>query len=158
MTTDTDRDVDAILRLVQCFFAAFTSGPGAPTRVDALRAVLLPAAIIVRTCGQEPAVHDVESFLAPRQQLLVDGTLTDFAEAAGDGRVDVFGDVAHWFGRYTKTGRMHGEPCPGSGTKSLQFVRTGAGWRISAAAWDDDRPGLLPPVSRPTESDILSKY
>jgi hypothetical protein len=26
------------------------------------------------------------------------------------------------------------------GMKSIQFVRTDAGWRISAAGWDDDRP------------------
>lgn len=26
--------------------------------------------------------------------------------------------------------------------KSLQFVRTGEGWRISAAAWDDEREGV----------------
>ena len=26
--------------------------------------------------------------------------------------------------------------------KTLQFVRTPAGWRISAVAWDDERDGL----------------
>jgi hypothetical protein len=30
--------------------------------------------------------------------------------------------------------------------KTLQFVRTGAGWRISAAAWDDERDGLTVPA------------
>jgi hypothetical protein len=27
--------------------------------------------------------------------------------------------------------------------KTLQFVRPAAGWRISAAAWDDERDGLV---------------
>jgi len=30
----------------------------------------------------------------------------------------------------------------GRGMKTLQFVRTVTGWRISAAAWDDERDGL----------------
>ena len=28
------------------------------------------------------------------------------------------------------------------GVKTLQFVRTADGWRISAVAWEDERPGL----------------
>ena len=36
-------------------------------------------------------------------------------------------------------GEQDGTPFSGRGMKSLQFVRTGEGWRISAAAWDDER-------------------
>jgi len=111
-------------------------------RLERLRGVLLEQAVIVRTCGQEPAVYDVESFIAPRRAMLVDGTLTDFTEQADGGRIEVFGDVAHWFGGYTKRGELNGTPYPGEGMKSIQFVRTGDGWRISAAAWDDVRDGL----------------
>lgn len=141
---DADADVAHILDLVRLFFAAFTSGAGVDRRLDALRAVTLPEAVITRTCGQPPAVYNVQSFVAPRRTLLTDGSLTDFAERATHGRVEMFGDIAHWFGHYTKDGLLHGEPCPGAGMKSLQFVRTAAGWRISAAAWDDQRPGLGP--------------
>ena len=35
-----------------------------------------------------------------------------------------------------------GEPYSGRGIKFLLFVRTGAAWRISAFAWEDERPGL----------------
>jgi hypothetical protein len=31
--------------------------------------------------------------------------------------------------------------------KTIQFVRTADGWRISAAAWDDERDGLSLPDS-----------
>lgn len=140
----TSNDVGQILALVRCFFTAFTSGDGTSARLAALRAAMLADAVIVRTCGQLPAVYDVESFIAPRQTLLTDGSLVDFSERATTGRVDVFGDIAHWFGRYTKDGLFHGQPYPGGGMKSMQFVRTGDGWRISAAAWDDERPGLTP--------------
>ena len=137
-------DVEAVLEVVRTFFAAFTSGPPAEVdaRLDALRAVLLPEAVVVRTCGQAPAVYDVATFVEPRRALLTDGTLTDFSERAVQGRVEVFGDVASWFGSYEKDGLLRGEPGSGAGMKSVQLIRTEGGWRISAAAWDDERDGL----------------
>ena len=144
-------DVAAISDLVRCFFAAFTSGDRADSGIDALRAAMLPDAIVVRTCGQTPTVYEVESFLAPRHRLLTDGSLTEFTEQAGRGRIDVFGDIGHWFGHYTKDGLLHAEPYSGAGMKSIQFVRTPDGWRISAAAWDDVRPGLGPDHHLSTE-------
>ena len=56
----------------------------------------------------------------------------------------MYGDVAHWFGTYAKEGVMDGEPFAGRGSKSLQLIRTSAGWRISAAAWDDERDDTGP--------------
>lgn len=143
---DPRRAADAaeVRGVLRRFLDAFTSGPAADVdaRLDDLRAVVLPGAVVVRTCGAEPRLDDLESFLAPRRTILTDGTLTDFSEHAGQGRLDVFGDVAHWFGRYAKDGVMDGRSVPGAGMKSVQLVRTAEGWRISAMAWDDERDGL----------------
>ncbi len=43
-------DAAQILGLVGTYFTAFTSGEGVDSRLDALRAVMLPDAIVVRTC------------------------------------------------------------------------------------------------------------
>lgn len=137
-----DRDLEEIRELVRCFFAAFTSGADVDRGLDALRAALLPEAIVVSTGGQGATLYDVESFIAPRRALLTDGSLVDFSEHASGGRIEMFGDIAHWFGRYTKAGLLHGATYSGAGMKSIQFVRTADGWRISAAAWDDERDGL----------------
>jgi hypothetical protein len=142
MSTTHAEDRAAIADLVRTFFAAFTSGPDSPARLDALRAVFLPEAVIVRTCGREPAVYGVDSFIAPRQELLSGGTLTDFSEWELAGHTEIFGDIAHHFGSYAKAGVQDGTPFTGRGMKTLQLVRTSAGWRISAAAWDDERDGL----------------
>jgi hypothetical protein len=133
-------DVGAIDALVSAFFAAFTSGSECAQRLDALRGIFLPNAIIVRTCGMEPAVYGVDDFITPRQELLTNGTLTDFREWPESGHTEIFGDIAHYFGSYAKAGVQDGTPFEGRGMKSLQFVRTSAGWRISAVAWDDERP------------------
>ena len=139
-STATDRA--EIEDMVQAFFAAFTSGSDSSTRLDTLRSMFLPEAVIIRTCGMEPLVYGVEGFIAPREALLAGGALVDFREWQLSGRTDLFGDVAHWFGSYAKAGMQDGAPFTGRGMKSLQFVRTSEGWRISAAAWDDERDGL----------------
>jgi hypothetical protein len=135
-------DRTAIERVVQTFFAAFISGSDSVARLDDLRAVFLPGAVIVRTCGDEPVVYGVDSFIAPRQALLSGGTLIDFSEWELCGRTEIFGDIAQHVGSYAKAGVQDGTPFTARGMKMLQFVRTSAGWRISAAAWDDERDGV----------------
>ena len=138
----TEADRAAIADVVRTFFAAFTSGPDSAARLEALRGVFLPEAVIVRTCGLVPAVYGVESFIAPRRALLTGGTLVDFHEWEVHGRTEVFGDIAQHFCSYAKAGVQDGTPFTARGMKTLQLVRTADGWRISAAAWDDERDGL----------------
>lgn len=139
---DDRTQVDAV---VATFFAAFTSGPDLDARLDALRAVFLPGAVVVRTCGAEPLLYDVEQFLAPRRALLHGGALQGFREWEVEGRTELYGDVAHRWSSYAKEWEQDGEHRSGAGSKTVQLVRTGAGWRISAVAWDDARDGLPPP-------------
>ncbi|GAA1667790.1 hypothetical protein GCM10009745_07630 [Kribbella yunnanensis] len=136
-------DQTALNELIRRFFDAFVSGPDCEERLDALPELFIPQAVIVRTCGSEPLAYTVDEFIAPRRVLLTGGTLTDFREWALDGRFDIFGDIAHWYGAYAKEGRQDGVAFTGRGMKTIQFVRTAAGWRISAAAWDDERPGVV---------------
>jgi hypothetical protein len=134
-------DRTAIAGIVRTFFAAFTSGADCADRLDALRQVFLPEAVVVRTCGGAPTVYGVDSFIAPRQELLSNGTLADFREWETSGHTEIFGDIAQHFCSYAKAGVQNGVAFTGRGMKTLQFVRTAAGWRISAAAWDDERSG-----------------
>jgi hypothetical protein len=138
IVTDDDRAV--IAGMVRTFFAAFTSGADCAARLDALPRLFLPEAVIVRTGGGVPAVYDVDSFIAPRRELLASGTLTGFREWELSGRTDIFGDIAQHFCSYAKAGVRQGVPFTGRGMKTLQFVRASAGWRISAAAWYDEAP------------------
>jgi hypothetical protein len=139
-------DVAEIEGTVRAFFAAFTSGPEAAARLDNLRSLFLPEAVIIGTGGMEPVAYGVEEFIAPREALLSGGTLVDFREWLVSGRTDLFGDIAHWFGTYAKAGVQEGVSFRGRGMKSMQFVRTREGWRISAAAWDDERTGVTVPT------------
>ncbi|AGL15497.1 DUF4440 domain-containing protein [Actinoplanes sp. N902-109] len=139
MTDEADADRAAIAELVHTFFGAFASGADCAARLAALPEMFLPGAVIVRTGGGEPIVYDVDGFLAPRRELLTGGTLTGFSEWEVAGRTEVYGDIAHRFCEYAKSGVQEGKPFTGRGGKTLQFVRTAAGWRISAVAWSDER-------------------
>lgn len=127
-------ETQEIEEAVAAFFATFVSGPECVARADRLRGLMLPEALVFRPGSAE----DVESFLAPRVDLLTGGRLTGFSEWPVEGRVEAHGDVAHWFGTYAKQGTLDGEPYGGTGAKSIQLVRTPEGWRISAVAWADD--------------------
>ena len=141
---ETDRL--AIRAVVDAFLAAFVSGPECSERMAGLLELFIPEALIVRTCGMEPAVMGVEEFIAPREALLTGGTLVDFREWPVAGTLELFGDIAHWFGSYAKAGVQDRVSFTGRGMKSIQLVRTADGWRISAAAWDDERDGVTLPA------------
>ena len=136
--TVVSNDRSEIDEVVGRFFAAFTSGPDIEVRLDGLREVLLPEAVIVRMCGA-PVSYDVAGFIEPRRELLTSGRLTDFREWEVDGTTEVYGDVAHRWCAYAKAWVEDGEQRTGAGAKSIQLVRTSTGWRISAVAWDDER-------------------
>jgi ribosomal-protein-serine acetyltransferase len=98
----------------------------------------VPGGVIVKG-GPQQEVHDLDSFVAPRQRLLTSGELTGFSEEETSERTEISGDVAQRLCRYSKQGLHLGEPFTGTGTKSIQYLRTPRGWRMTAVAWDDDR-------------------
>jgi hypothetical protein len=118
------------------FFGAFDNRGGKAADVDRIRRLLLPGGVIVKT-GPEFTVYTVDEFIEPRRRLLSEGRLVEFSEWETSDRTEIAGDVASRFGEYRKSGVLDGEPYAGDGTKTIQFVRTGEGWRISAFAWYD---------------------
>ncbi|MGR4879691.1 DUF4440 domain-containing protein [Streptomyces sp. LARHCF249] len=118
------------------FFGAFDNRDGRTADVGRIRRLVVPGGVIVKT-GPEFTVYTVEEFVEPRLRLLADGRLLEFAEWETSERTEIAGDIASRFGAYRKSGILDGEPFEGGGTKTIQFVRTPEGWRISAFAWYD---------------------
>jgi hypothetical protein len=86
-------------------------------------------------------------------RLLRSGELSRFNEAELSETTEIFGNVAHRFNAYAKSGTLKGVPFKARGMISTQFVLTPAGWKISAMAWDDERPGLsIPEHYAPAET------
>ncbi|MET8413440.1 DUF4440 domain-containing protein [Streptomyces sp. NPDC005195] len=118
------------------FFGAFDNRGGRTADLERLRRLVVPGGVIVKT-GPDFTVYTVEEFIAPRRTLLGDGRLVEFREWETSERTDIAGDVASRFGEYRKSGILDGEPFEGGGVKTILYVSTTEGWRISAFAWYD---------------------
>ncbi|KAB1990231.1 nuclear transport factor 2 family protein [Streptomyces triticiradicis] len=118
------------------FFAAFDNRGGRAADVARIRRLVLPGGVIVKT-GPEFTVCTVDEFIEPRRRLLTEGRLVEFSEWETSERTEIADDIASRFCEYRKSGILDGEPFEGGGTKTIQFVRTPQGWRITAFAWHD---------------------
>jgi hypothetical protein len=118
------------------FFGVFDNRGGREPDLSRLRELLLPRAVIVMT-GPAFTVYSVEEFIEPRERLLTEGRLTEFAEWETSERTEIAGDIASRVGEYRKSGFLDGAPYDGVGVKTFQFVRTPDGWRIAAFSWYD---------------------
>ncbi|WP_328972168.1 DUF4440 domain-containing protein [Streptomyces sp. NBC_00239] len=118
------------------FFGAFDNRDGKTADLARLRRLMLVGGVIVKT-GPDFTAYGVEEFIEPRERMLTDGRLTEFAEWETSEHTEIVGDIASRFGEYSKTGILDGKPFEGDGTKTIQFVRTPEGWRIAAFSWYD---------------------
>lgn len=124
-------------RLMGVFVGAFTNTGGRRPDLGVIRDVFVPEGRIIANAGDEPVIYDLDGFIAPRQEMLTDGTLTEFSEWEVAERTEVFGSIAHRFSEYRKSGYHRGEWFEGGGHKTTQFLRTPTGWRMFSLAWDD---------------------
>lgn len=124
-------------RLMHTLFAAFANKGGNGPHLEVVREVFIPQGMIIKNVGGETMIYDLDTFIAPREKMLTDGTLTEFSEWEIAERTEIFGSIAHRFSEYGKSGFLNGEWFEGAGRQTTQFIRTGEGWRMSSAAWDD---------------------
>lgn len=135
-------DQQAIDELVRAFFDLFSNRGGAAPRLRAIFDLCIPEAIIAKCVSPVPEVTSLEAFIAPREALLSNGTLTDFREVETAHHTQVFGNVAQRSCTYAKSGQLNGVAFHTRGAKVFQFIKGPRGWRISAVAWDDEREGF----------------
>ena len=142
--TDSDRNaIKADLdRLVLKFFRAvsFESG-GAPSYQD-IAGLFIERGLLIKNTGPTPEICSVKEFIEPRQALVNAGALTRFLESEISESTVIFGNIAHRFSSYAKSGTSGGQSFEARGMITTQFVSTPSGWKMSAMAWDDERPGL----------------
>ena len=139
MTTE-----DELAALTAAFLDAVSFEPGERPAYDAIRDLFIEQGLLIKNIG-EPEIATVDEFIAPRQALVDSGELTEFEERELSARTEVFGNVAHRMSTYSKSGTQGGRRFEARGVISTQFVFTPNGWRMSAMAWDDERPGLVMP-------------
>lgn len=131
---------------------ALSFEPGGAPAYDELPVLFIERGLLIKNSGAEPEVMDIRSFVESRKARVRNGQTAKFSEVELFGTTEIFGHVAQRFCAYEKSGRSSRGLFATRGVISTQFVLTPAGWRISAMAWDDERPGLsLSERYEPTE-------
>jgi len=146
----TERETQAELdRLSAEFFRAVSFEPGEAPPYDNIHALFIESGVLIKNSGAMPEISGIREFIEPRQAMVRSGELTRFRETELSASNQIFGNVAHRFSAYAKDGTMKGTPFEARGMISTQFVKTPSGWKMSAMAWDDERPGLSLPSGKP---------
>jgi hypothetical protein len=135
----------ALQSLIGQFFAAVSFPEGGAPHYDRIRDVFVPEGLLIKNSGEAPEISGLDAFIAPRQALFDAGRLTSFEEVEVAARTEAFGNVAHRLSTYDKRGVQDGAAFAATGIITTQFIATPAGWRMTAMAWDDERPGLVVP-------------
>ena len=139
-------EVSAVLKaLTDEFFRAVSFETGDRPAYARIRDLFIDDGRLIRNSSELPEISSVDDFIAARQGLVDSGALTSFEEVEIAETTEVFGNIAHRLSTYEKRGTVDGEAIEGAGVISTQFIRTPTGWKMSAMAWDDERPGLAIP-------------
>lgn len=133
--------------LTKFFFQLFCNKYGVKPAIDNIYQLCIPEAILIKNTGAEPEIYSIEQFIIPRKKILTDGTLTDFNEEEIAEKTEIFGNIAHRFCAYKKSGILSGQYFETKGMKIIQFINTASGWKISSLCWDDEREGLAIPAN-----------
>jgi len=132
-------------RLAAEFFRAVSFEAGEVPSYQNIYALFIEPGLLIKNSGATPEVASVRQFIEPRQATVSAGALTRFNEAELSETTEIFGNVAHRFSAYAKSGTLNGVAFEARGMISTQFILTPVGWKMSAMAWDDERPGLSLP-------------
>jgi hypothetical protein len=127
------------------FFRAVSFKSGESPSYERLHVLFIDGGKLIKNSAEIPEISTVEQFIAPRREMVESGALSYFHEAESAAITELFGNVAHRFSTYEKSGMTDGAAFEARGMISTQFIRTPAGWKISSMAWDDESPGHAVP-------------
>jgi hypothetical protein len=146
-------------RLMAEFFRAVSFEVGQTPPYENIYELFIESGLLIKNTTPMPEISSVQQFIEPRQVMVHAGELTRFSEVGLSETTEIFGNVAHRFSVYGKSGTMKGVPFVARGMISTQFIMTPTGWKMSAMAWDDGRTSLsLPDYKYPAKVNPSSQY
>ncbi len=131
-----DIDKVKIDKLVKEFYSAFTN-KGKKPNLNFVYETCIDEAVIIKNTKGISETYNLENFIAPRKELLSNGTLTGFEEYEVREQTLITRNIAQRISHYQKEGILNNDRFSSKGTKMFQFVKTDKVWRICCAIWDD---------------------
>ncbi len=121
------------------FFDLFTNKDGRLPNVKDIKSIFIPKGILISNTEDTPEIYDLDGFIKPREEMLTNGTLTNFCEKEISHSTELFGNIAQRFSLYEKSGELNGEHFETKGLKTIQVVKVNGKWKMSSVAWSDDK-------------------
>jgi RimJ/RimL family protein N-acetyltransferase len=129
-------EIDA---LTARFFDLFTNKDGRVPNVKDIKYIFIPNGILINNTEDAPANYNLDGFIKPREEMLTNGTLTNFCEMEISHSTEIFGNIAQRFSLYEKTGELNNQHFETTGMKTIQFVKVNGKWKMSSVAWSDEK-------------------
>ena len=121
-------------RLTNGFFRAVSFEEGTTPLYESIYELFIEAGLLIKNTSSTPEISTVSQFIEPRLAAVRSGDLTRFNEVELCETTQIFGNVAHRFNSYAKSGTIKGVPftavawSPPNSFKPLQVGRL-ARWR-----------------------------
>src|SRR3982750_1771607 len=93
-------------RLTDEFFRAVSFEAGGFPRYEDIHGLFIENGLLIRNVGTRPEISNVHQFIESRHATVSAGDLTRFREVELSETTEDFGNVAHRFSAYAKTGTM----------------------------------------------------
>ena len=132
------KDRTEIDALTSRFFDLFTNKDGRVPNVKEIKSIFIPKGILISNTKDPAALYALDDFIRPREEMLTNGTLTNFCEREISHSTELFGNIAQRFSLYEKSGELNGEYFETKGMKTIQFVKVNGKWKMSSVAWCDE--------------------
>jgi RimJ/RimL family protein N-acetyltransferase len=132
-----DLDKVRIDKLIKYFFRAFTN-KGQKPNLKLLHETCIEETVFIKNTKGLCEKYNLESFIAPREELLTNGTLTEFEEYEIGEQTTIVRNIAQRLSHYQKDGILNKKRFSNKGTKIFQFVKIGSVWKVCCVIWDDE--------------------
>ena len=132
-------DEQEIDKIVEVFFDLFTNTNNRTPNIRKIEDIFLPNGLLVNNTSGQPEVYDIESFIRPRQEILTNGTLTNFIEKESSHSTAIHGNIAQRTCTYVKSGELDKKAFTGQGKKLMQFIKVADRWLFSSVVWSETK-------------------
>lgn len=132
-------ELNEIDKLTTAFFDLFTNANGKIPDVKKIKDLFIATGMIISNTNGSPEIYNLAQFIIPREKMLNDETLINFCENEISHKTEIFGNIAHRFSLYQKSGKLNGVDFESKGVKTIQFVKVNNEWKMSSVAWSDEK-------------------
>lgn len=126
-------------QIVHQFFDLFTNVNDSLPQVNRIKDLFIKEGLLINNTAAEPAIYTLDTFIKPREEILTNGTLTDFREQEITSHTVILDNIAQRSCQYEKSGKLNGEAFEGKGNKLMQFIKIKNKWMLSSVLWSDEK-------------------